>query len=84
VRYYFQAEGGGTDSIPRLTGAVAPLRAFAIEARGSLIVMQAPPEVKSAVDVWGPVGDTLAQMRGLKDQFDPGRVLNPGRFAGGL
>ncbi|HYL79901.1 MAG TPA: FAD-binding oxidoreductase, partial [Candidatus Acidoferrum sp.] len=84
VRYYFQAEGAGKDSIPRLTGAVAPLRAFAIEARGSLIVLQAPPEVKSAVDVWGPVGETLAQMRGLKDQFDPGRVLNPGRFAGGL
>lgn len=84
VRYYFQAQSPGTDSIPRLTGAVAPLRAFAIEARGSLVVLQAPREVKAAVDVWGPVGDTLEQMRGLKEQFDPGRVLNPGRFAGGL
>ena len=84
VRYYFQADGAGKDSSVRLTGTVAPLRAFAIEARGSLVVLQAPTEVKAAVDVWGPVGDALAQMRGLKDQFDPGRVLNPGRFAGGL
>lgn len=84
VRYYFQADTAGSDSIVRLTGTVAPLRAFAIEAKGSLVVLQAPPEVKAAVDVWGPVGDTLAQMRGLKDQFDPGHVLNPGRFVGGL
>jgi glycolate dehydrogenase FAD-binding subunit len=84
VRYYLEADGTGSNSSLRLTGAVAPLRAFAIEAKGSLVVLQAPPEVKAAVDVWGPIGDTLGQMRGLKDQFDPGRVLNPGRFAGGL
>ena len=84
VRYYFQTDGTGTDSFKRLAGAVAPLRAFAIEARGSLVVLQAPPEVKAEVDVWGPVGDAFAQMRGLKEQFDPSHVLNPGRFVGGL
>ncbi|HSB69515.1 MAG TPA: FAD-binding oxidoreductase [Candidatus Methylomirabilis sp.] len=84
VRYHFQVDGAGKDSCERLAGAVAPLRAFAIEAKGSLVVLQAPPEVKGAVDVWGPVGDAFAQMRGLKEQFDPGHVLNPGRFVGGL
>ncbi len=82
VRYHFQAEGA--DPFGRLAGAVAPLRAFATEARGSLVVLQAPPEVKAAVDVWGSVGDGFPLMRGLKEQFDPERVLNPGRFVGGL
>jgi len=36
------------------------------------------------VDVWGPVGDAYPLMRGLKEQFDPERILNPGRFVGGL
>jgi glycolate oxidase FAD binding subunit len=84
VRYYLRAEGTGGDRFQRLAGAVAPLRAFAAEAGGSLVVLQAPPEVKAAVDVWGPVGDTFPLMRGLKEQFDPERILNPGRFVGGL
>ncbi len=82
VRYYCQAEGA--DPFTRLAGAVAPLRAFATEARGSLVVLQAPPQVKAAVDVWGSVGDGFPLMRGLKEQFDPDRILNPGRFVGGL
>jgi glycolate oxidase FAD binding subunit len=84
VRYYLRAEGAGGDRFSRLAKAVAPLRAFAVEARGSLVVQHAQPEVKAAVDVWGAVGDGMALMRGLKAQFDPGGVLNPGRFVGGL
>jgi len=84
LRYYLRAEGSGADPFRRLAGAVAPLRSFAAEAGGSLVVLQAPPEVKTAVDVWGPVGDAYPLMRGLKEQFDPERILNPGRFVGGL
>jgi glycolate oxidase FAD binding subunit len=84
VRYYLRAEGAGPDRFGPLAEAVAPLRAFATDAKGSLVVLHAPPEVKASVDVWGPVGDAFAVMRGLKEQFDPGRVLNPGRFVGGL
>ena len=82
VRYYLRAEGAGPDRFGRLAEAVAPLRAWASDAKGSLVVLHAPPEVKASVDVWGPVGDAFAVMRGLKEQFDPGRVLNPGRFVG--
>jgi glycolate oxidase FAD binding subunit len=84
VRYYLRAEGAGSDRLTRLADAVAPLRAFATDAKGSLVVLDAPPEVKARVDVWGPVGEVFSLMRGLKEQFDPGRVLNPGRFVGGL
>ena len=42
------------------------------------------PEVKQNVNPWGPLKDDHALMQKLKAQFDPDRVLNPGRFAGGL
>ena len=51
---------------------------------GSLVLVKAPPELKRAVDVWGPPGDTIALMRRVKERFDPDRRLSPGRFVGGI
>jgi glycolate oxidase FAD binding subunit len=84
VRYHIWVNDDGDDRFSRLTGVVTPLRDFATAARGSLVVLQAPPEVKAGVDVWGSAGKGFALMRGLKEQYDPGRILNPGRFVGGL
>lgn len=36
------------------------------------------------VDAWGPPGDGFRVMGGLKEQYDPQGILNPGRFLGGL
>ena len=49
-------------------------------AGGSLVVMAGPPEVIDAAGAWGTPPSTLDLMRRLKDEFDPGRTLNPGRF----
>jgi glycolate oxidase FAD binding subunit len=51
--------------------------------RASAVVLSAPPVVRDAVDVWGPA-PSLALMRAVKDQFDPGHRMAPGRFAGGI
>jgi glycolate oxidase FAD binding subunit len=51
---------------------------------GSLVVVKAPPELKRAVDAWGPAGDALGLMRRVKQRFDPDRRLAPGRFVGGI
>jgi glycolate oxidase FAD binding subunit len=51
---------------------------------GGLVVVQAPPALKRAVDVWGPAGDALGLMRRVKERFDPDRRLSPGRFVGGI
>ena len=51
--------------------------------RGSVVVLNAPPLVRSAVDPWGPVPGA-ALMRAVKDQFDPDHRMAPGRFAGGI
>jgi len=83
LRFHFWADEGA-DGTTRLAEVVEPLRAFALHAKGSLVVLHAPATVKTRVDVWGPPGKGFALMRGLKEQFDPGRILNPGRFVGGL
>ncbi|MGW4487460.1 FAD-binding oxidoreductase [Amycolatopsis sp. NPDC004368] len=50
---------------------------------GDVVVLDAPPAVKAALDPWGPVRG-LTLMRRVKDQFDPEHRLAPGRFAGGI
>jgi glycolate oxidase FAD binding subunit len=83
LRFYFRADEGVDRTTP-LAEVVDSLRAFALQAKGSLVVLQAPVAVKERVDVWGPPGRGFAIMRGLKEQFDPGNILNPGRFVQGL
>jgi glycolate oxidase FAD binding subunit len=52
--------------------------------RGSAVIVKSPPELRTQVDVWGPIGDGLALMKSVKQQFDPMGVLSPGRGPGGL
>jgi glycolate oxidase FAD binding subunit len=51
---------------------------------GSAVIERCPPGLKRGLDVFGDAGPALAIMRRMKEQYDPGRVLNPGRFAGGI
>ncbi len=64
--------------------AVNRLRAFAQGAEGNLVVLKAPTELKSRVDVWGLPEKALSFMQRPKAEFDPQRILNPGRFVGGI
>jgi glycolate oxidase FAD binding subunit len=56
----------------------------AVSGRGNLIVTAAPPELKSDLPVWGTPRDDFVLMQRVKEQMDPNRLLNPGRFVGGL
>jgi len=60
------------------------LRAHVARAEGSVVVLQAPLDIKDGIDVWGPIGDALPLMRRVKERFDPAGILNPGRFVGGI
>jgi glycolate oxidase FAD binding subunit len=78
----FHAVLPGTD--PAAVAAfVKALRDAAPAWRGSVVVLAAPPAVRSEVDSWGPVPG-LDLMRRVKEQFDPGALLAPGRFVGGI
>src|SRR3954452_20711437 len=67
----------------RAAEAMERLRATCARHQGAAVVVDAPREVKKAVDVWGPV-PALDLMRRVKDQFDPDHRLAPGRFVGGI
>ena len=52
--------------------------------RGSAVLVKGSPELRAHVNVWGPMGDGLALMKAVKQQFDPAGILSPGRGPGGL
>jgi glycolate oxidase FAD binding subunit len=60
------------------------LVAEAKEKRGHAVMLAAPPDLKTDVDIWGSLSPTVALMREIKRQFDPKNLLNPGRFVGGI
>jgi len=62
---------------------VGGLRRSAPSWSGSVVVLDAPAPVRAAVDMWGPVSG-LDLMRRVKQEFDPGSRLAPGRFVGGI
>ena len=49
---------------------------------GTLIVERCPVETKADFDVWDDGGGPMKIMRGLKEQYDPRGIINPGRFIG--
>ena len=67
-----------------LVAGIHDARIAAASAGGSLVVCEAPPRVRGAVDPWGPTPPSIDLMRRLKDRFDPERRLAPGRFVGGI
>ena len=67
-----------------LLAAFAHSRSAAEKWGGTFVVLRCPSELKSRFDPWGAPGDALPLMRRIKDQLDPGGILNPGRFVGGI
>ncbi len=68
----------------RMSAAVSDLRSIAASEDGYALVEQAPLGAKAELDVWGDPGPALHLMRRLKDRMDPNRILNPGRYVGGI
>ncbi len=85
IRYYLTGDAVPPERFQQgVAEAVNRLRAFAQTAEGNLVVLKASPEVKSRVDVWGLPAKALPFMQRPKVEFDPQRILNPGRFVGGI
>ena len=68
----------------QIKSVVSGLRSIASSVDGYALVEQAPLQAKAELDVWGDPGPALHLMRRLKDRMDPNRILNPGRYVGGI
>lgn len=67
-------------SIATAADTVRDARSAAESVGGSLVLMAAPADLTREVGAWGTPPATLELMQRLKSAFDPGHVLNPGRF----
>ncbi len=72
---------GGEDGLVEVVEEVREIR---LRRGGSVVVQEAPLAVKERLDVWGSGGDYLGLTRRVKEKFDPGYTMNPGRFLGGI
>jgi glycolate oxidase FAD binding subunit len=65
-------------------GSIAAFRDALYSVADHVAVLTADPALKADLDVWGTPPVNIDVMRAIKEQFDPNRVLNPGRFAARL
>ncbi|MDQ2728986.1 MAG: FAD-binding oxidoreductase, partial [Actinomycetota bacterium] len=80
VVYAGVGAGGPPGAVARLLEAA---RHSCAAVGGAAVLLRVPAEQRNGIDAWGPV-PALALMRRIKDNFDPGHLLAPGRFVGGI
>ncbi len=63
---------------------IKKIRQDARSAGGTVFIERASMDVRQEADAWGDAGAALGLMKSLKSSFDPGSLLNPGRFVSGI
>lgn len=63
---------------------VERLRARLHPSGGSVVALQVPKPLHGRLEMWDCQSNALPLMREIKRRFDPDRILNPGRFVGGI
>jgi glycolate oxidase FAD binding subunit len=67
-----------------LVELIGQFTSHASQYEGNLVVESSPPSIKERVNVWGISRSDYGIMQRIKEQLDPGGILNPGRFIGGM
>ncbi|MEO7030597.1 MAG: FAD-binding oxidoreductase [Acidobacteriaceae bacterium] len=55
-----------------------------LRGEGGMVVVLRAGHASAIPDRWGGSPPAIAVMRAIKQQFDPDRLLNPGKFVGGI
>ena len=76
--------GGAQLGVEAVHALIQTVREAVSSEGGNMVVETCPPSAKAGLDVWDDVGDQITVMRALKDQYDPERILSPGRYVGGI
>ena len=80
ARLFYRGESGDEGPLE----AIQEARRTAQRHGGTAVAEICPLSVKMRLDVWGEEPGSMDIMRRLKEQFDPQRLLNRGRFLGRL
>jgi glycolate oxidase FAD binding subunit len=60
------------------------VEAFLNQIDGRSVIEVAPHKIKMMLNIWGAQAEDWHLMREIKNKIDPLRILNPGRFVGGI
>jgi glycolate oxidase FAD binding subunit len=74
----------GSNETGSAAARFAQFRSKAAQHNGHVVLVVAPADLKRNLDIWGPAPPAFFLMRRIKQQFDPQRLMNPGRFVGRL
>jgi glycolate oxidase FAD binding subunit len=74
----------GDESKQRVAKCVSEIQAAATQLGGHATVPWCPDAWKPTLNIWGAENPDWAEMRKVKNAFDPGAILSPGRFVGGM
>lgn len=77
-------EVGAGSAFEPIREALLSLRREAETLDGSLVLEAAPLSLKRSLETWGRVREGFSVMQRLKAELDPGALLTPGRFLGGI
>lgn len=70
---------------PSADAGASDIRRVVASLGGHATLIRAEPGVRAAIDVFQPPSPGIERLtRGLKDAFDPGHILNPGRMYASL
>src|SRR5687767_2362514 len=64
-----------TGDAPSQTRVIEGLRGALQFGRGSAVIVKSSPDLRAHADVWGSLGNGLALMKAVKQQFDPAGIL---------
>ncbi|MGD0303277.1 MAG: FAD-binding oxidoreductase [Candidatus Acidiferrales bacterium] len=74
----------GDDSKRRVANCVGAIQSAATELGGHATVPWCPDAWKNDLNIWGTATPDWTEMRKVKNAFDPGGILSPGRYVGGM
>ncbi len=72
-----------SSSTPNLAALTNDLRSR-LSAHGGSAILLRRGLLPHTIDSWGDPPPAIELMRAIKREFDPNRILNPGRFVGGI
>lgn len=85
VRHYYDWGGGLIWISAPADASAVEIRAAAAASGGYATLVRAGPDIRATTSVFAPLAGPLMKLTsGIKESFDPDRILNPGRMYAGV